>query len=161
MKRMSDHRLRLMLVMSLLAFVVVVGRAVQIQGVDAAALTRMAATQQSGETTLVGLRGAITSSDGQVLAQTQPSTTIVSDSKKVRNVRATAVAIARAMGYRPNLLRPGHKHHPHRHHKLRPNPAWKPELKLLEGNLQAGGYVVRQLQPDIAARITRRHLPGI
>jgi cell division protein FtsI (penicillin-binding protein 3) len=161
MKRMSDHRLRLMLVMSLLAFVVVVGRAVQIQGVDAAALTRMAATQQSGETTLVGLRGAITSSDGQVLAQTQPSTTIVSDSKKVRNVRATAVAIARAMGYRPNLLRPGHKHHPHRHHKLRPNPAWKPELKLLEGNLQAGGYVVRQLQSDIAARITRRHLPGI
>ena len=59
MRRMSDHRLRLMLVMSLLAFVVVVGRAVQIQGVDAASLTRMAATQQRGETTLVGLRGAI------------------------------------------------------------------------------------------------------
>jgi cell division protein FtsI (penicillin-binding protein 3) len=161
MRRMSDHRLRLMLVMSLLAFVVVVGRAVQIQGVDAAALTRMAATQQRGETTLVGLRGAITSSDGQVLAQTQPSTTIVSDPKAVHNVRATAIAIARAIGYRPNLLRPGHKHHPHRHRKLRPNPAWKPELTMLEGKLRAGGYVVRQLQPDIAARITRRHLPGV
>ena len=101
MRRMSDHRLRLMLVMSLLAFVVVVGRAVQIQGVDAAALTRKASTQQRVETALVGLRGSITSSDGQVLAQTQPSTTIVSDPKQLRNVRATAVAIARSMGVSP------------------------------------------------------------
>jgi cell division protein FtsI (penicillin-binding protein 3) len=161
MKRMSDHRLRLMLVMSLLAFAVVVGRAVQIQGVDAASLTRMATTQQRGETTLVGLRGAITSSDGQVLAQTQPSKTIVADAKQVHNVRATAVAIARAIGYRPNLQRPGHKQHPHRHPKLRPNPAWKPEITMLEGKLRAGGYVIRQLQPEIAAHITRRHLPGI
>ena len=79
----------------------------------------------------------------------------------MHNVRSTAVAIARAIGYRPNLLRPGHKHHPHRHHALRPNPAWAPELKMLEGKLRNGGYVVRQLQPGIAARITRRHLPGI
>jgi cell division protein FtsI/penicillin-binding protein 2 len=157
---MSDHRLRLMLVMSLLAFVVVVGRAVQIQGVDAAALTRKASTQQRGETTLVGLRGAIMSSDGQVLAQTQPSTTIVSDPKQLRNVRATAVAIARSMGFRPNLLR-GRRRHPHRHPKARPNPAWKPELASLEAKLRHGGYVVRQLQPEIAARITRRRLSGI
>jgi cell division protein FtsI (penicillin-binding protein 3) len=160
MRRMSDHRLRLMLVMSLLAFVVVVGRAVQIQGVDAAALTLKASTQQRGETTLVGLRGAIISSDGQVLAQTQPSTTIVSDPKQLRNVRATAVAIVRSMGFRPNLLR-GHRRHPHRRPKSRPNPAWKPELASLEAKLRQGGYVVRQLQPEIAVRITRRHLPGI
>ncbi|HEY6779850.1 MAG TPA: hypothetical protein VI111_02795, partial [Thermoleophilaceae bacterium] len=133
---MSDHRLRLMLVMSLIAFVVVVGRAVQIQGIDAASLTRMAATQQRGETTLVGLRGAITSSDGQVLAQTQTAKTIVSDPRELRNVRATAVAIARALGYRPNLVPHGHKHHPHRHPKLHPNPAWKPEVNALEGALR-------------------------
>jgi cell division protein FtsI (penicillin-binding protein 3) len=161
MKRMSDHRLRLMLVISLLAFAVVVGRAVQIQGIDAAALTRMATTQQRHETTLVGLRGAIVSSDGQVLAQTQPSKTIVSDPKALQNVRATAVAIARSMGYRPNLPSRGHKRHPHRHPKPRPDPAWKPEVKSLEGALRRGGYVVRQLPPEIAARITRRHLPGI
>ena len=160
MKRMSDHRLRLMLAMSLFAFVVVVGRAVQIQGVDAASLTRKAATQQRGETTLVGLRGSIVSADGQVLAQTQPSKTIVSDPKELRNVRATAVAIARSLGYRPNRRR-GHKHHPHRPAQLHPNPAWKPEVVRLETSLRAGGYVVRQLQPEVAARIMRRHLPGI
>ena len=47
MRRMSDHRLRLMLAVSLAAFVVVVGRAVQIQGVDAAALTQQGRARSS------------------------------------------------------------------------------------------------------------------
>jgi cell division protein FtsI (penicillin-binding protein 3) len=160
MKRMSDHRLRLMLVMSLIAFAVVVGRAVQIQGVDAASLTRKAVRQQRGETTLVGLRGSIVSSDGQVLAQTQPSKTIVSNPKELRNVHYTAEVIARAIGYRPNV-RVGRHHHTHRKVRLRSNPAWKPAIARLETALRQGGYVVRQLQPDVAARITRHHLPGI
>ena len=56
---MSAHRLRLMLALSLAAFAVVVGRAVQIQGVDAAALASKAVQQQRGEPTLPGLRGTI------------------------------------------------------------------------------------------------------
>ena len=98
---MADHRLRLMLAVSLAAFVVVVGRAVQIQGVDAASLAGKAVRQQRGETTLVGLRGSIMSADGQTLAQTQPSRTIVSNPKQIRNAKLTAVTIARAIGLRP------------------------------------------------------------
>jgi cell division protein FtsI (penicillin-binding protein 3) len=163
MRRMSDHRLRLMLVVSLAAFAVVVGRAVQIQGVDAAALTRKAVQQQRGETTLVGVRGSILSADGQVLAQTQPSKTIVANPKELTDVRGTAIVIARAMGFHPYRVRGRHHHRKraaHRH-RLRPNPAWKPELASLEAALHRGGYVVRQLDPDVAARIMRHHLPGI
>jgi cell division protein FtsI/penicillin-binding protein 2 len=172
---MSDHRLRLMLVVSLAAFAVVVARAVQIQGVDAAALTRKAAQQQRGVTPLLGLRGSIVSADGQVLAQTQPSLTIVSTPKQVKDVRATAVTIARAIGFRPNHRVKRHKAQTattHKAHtgqktqkakppKLRPNPAWKPEVAALAAAVRRGGFVVRQLQPEIAARVMRHHLPGI
>jgi cell division protein FtsI/penicillin-binding protein 2 len=160
---MSDHRLRLMLALSLAAFAVVVGRAVQIQGVDAAALTSKAVQQQRGETTLIGLRGSIVSADGQVLAQTQPSRTIVSNPKQIQDVRATAVTIARAIGFRPNR-RWGRRHHPrhgHHHRKLRPNPNWKPEVASLATAIRNGGYVIRQLQTEVAAKVMRHHLPGI
>ncbi len=173
---MSDHRLRLMLAVSLMAFVVVVARAIQIQGVDAAGLSQKAGSQQRGETTLPGLRGSIISADGQVLAQTQPSKTIVSDPKKLKNVSATAAIIARAMGFHPFRRVGRHalqrqeqqaktkasKHHHGAHKpKLRPNPAWAAEVTVLAADLRRGGYVVRQLPTDVAARIMRHHLPGI
>jgi cell division protein FtsI (penicillin-binding protein 3) len=160
-RRKADHRLRLMLAVSLVAFVVVVGRAVQIQGVDAAALAQKAVSQQRGTTTLVGLRGSIVSADGQVLAQTQPSRTIVSNPKQLKDPHRAAVVIARAIGYRA-FLHHGRHHKKLRHHKkVRRNPAWKPEVTALEAALHRGGYVVRQLRPEVAARIMRHHLPGI
>ncbi|HEY2788733.1 MAG TPA: penicillin-binding protein 2 [Gaiellales bacterium] len=166
-KRMADHRLRLMLAVSLAAFVVVVGRAIQIQGVDAASLASKAVQQQRGETTLIGLRGSIMSADGQTLAQTQPSRTIVSNPKQIKNVQLTAVTIARAIGLRPNRRVHRHhqtKRHSHHHHpriKLRPNPAWKPAVASLAQALRRGGYVIRQLPTEIAKRVMRHHLPGI
>jgi len=164
MRRLSDRRLRLMLAVSLAAFVVVVLRAVQIQGVDAAALTRKAVSQQRGEDTLIGLRGAIRSADGQVLAQTQPSRTIVSDPKQLQSPGEAAAVIARAMGYHP-FLRQRHHHHAqgkrHARRRLRPNPVWARQVAALRAALERGGFVVRQLQPNVAARIMRYHLPGI
>ena len=176
---MSDHRLRLMLAVSMGAFVIVIGRAVQIQGVDAASLSRKAVSQQRGETTLPGLRGTIMSADGQVLAQTQPAKTIVSDPKQVKNVSLTATVIARAMGFHP-FKHVGRHHHAQQAQKgqaknaktsghgqsaktpkLHPNPAWATELTALEAAIRHGGYVVRQLPIDVAAKIMRHHLPGI
>jgi cell division protein FtsI/penicillin-binding protein 2 len=172
---MADHRLRLMLAVSLAAFVVVIGRAVQIQGVDAASLASKAVKQQRGETTLVGLRGSIVSADGQVLAQTQPALTIVSTPKALTDVHLDARVIAKAIGVHQFTH---HKVHPKKgaakaggtaagHGKRRAkiryrlNPAWGPAVAALEQSLRHGGYVVRQLQPDVAARIMRHHLPGI
>jgi cell division protein FtsI (penicillin-binding protein 3) len=173
MRRMADHRLRLMLAVSIAAFVVVIGRAVQIQGVDAASLASKAVQQQRGETTLIGLRGSIVSSDGQVLAQTQPSLTIVSDPKELGNVHEDAIVIARAMGVHQFLhgkrhpkhggaAKAGKKHsnRPKRIH-YRKNPAWARQVAALAQALHHGGFVVRQLQPDVAARIMRHHLAGI
>jgi len=174
---MSDHRLRLMLAVSMGAFVIVIGRAVQIQGVDAASLSRKAVSQQRGETTLPGLRGTIMSADGQVLAQTQPAKTIVSDPKQVKNVSLAATVIARAMGFHP-FKHVGHHHAQQagkgqakkattsgqahaKKPKLRPNPAWAAELTALEAAIRHGGYVIRQLPIDVAAKIMRHHLPGI
>ncbi|HEY3765896.1 MAG TPA: penicillin-binding protein 2, partial [Gaiellales bacterium] len=110
---------------------------------------------------------------------TQPSLTIVSTPKELKDVRLDAEVIARAIGIHP--LKHVHRKpgttavatgktagksgktgkKSARHPKLRRNPAWKPELVTLEAALRHGGYVVRQLQPDVAARITRHHLPGI
>ena len=104
---MSDHRLRLMLAVSIMAFAVVILRAVQIQGVDAASLSAKAGSQQRGEVTLPGLRGSIISADGQTLAQTQPSKTVQANPNLVKNVSLTAAVIAKAMGFHP-YKRAGH-----------------------------------------------------
>ena len=48
MSRLADRRLRLVLALSLAAFAIVVIRAVQLQVVDAAALSRKAVSQQRG-----------------------------------------------------------------------------------------------------------------
>ncbi|HEX5558128.1 MAG TPA: penicillin-binding protein 2 [Gaiellales bacterium] len=171
---MSDHRLRLMLAVSMAAFVVVILRAVQIQGVDAASLAAKAGSQQRGEVTLNGLRGSIISADGQTLAQTQPSTTISADPKQVKNVNLTAAVIAKAMGFRPFKRaghHPGKQHdqakkakgaqgHSHKH-KLRPNPAWGAEIQTLSAAIRRGGFVVRQLPTEVGKRIMRHHLPGL
>ena len=172
---MADHRLRLMLAVSLAAFAVVIGRAVQIQGVDAAALARKAVSQQRGVKTLIGLRGSIMSADGQVLAQTQPALTIVSTPKALTNVHQDAMVIAKAIGvhqFKRHKVRPKaaaakttaktaakRKRKPKIRYRL--NPAFDQAVASLQTALRQGGYVVRQLQPEVADRIMRHHLPGI
>ncbi len=160
MRKMADHRLRLVLALSLAAFAVVVLRAVQIQVVDAAALSRKAVSQQRAVVTLPGLRGSILSADDQHLAQAQPSKTIVVDKDRLQHPHHAATVIARALGYHQLKKR----HHPkhHKKQKYRPNPAWPGRVQAIEDQLQrGGGGILRQLQPEIAARIMAQHLPGI
>ena len=164
MSRLADRRLRLMLALSLAAFATVVARAVQIQVVDASALSRKAVSQQRGVEILPGWRGSILSDDGQVLAQTQWAKTIVADPKQLKDPLREAVAIARAMGYHQFKAV---KHHggkkPKRHRrKLKPNPAWPAHVQAIADQLQKGGYgILRQLPLNVAQRITAKHLPGI
>ena len=157
---MADRRLRLVLALSLAAFTVVVFRAAQIQVVDASALSRKAVSQQRAVVPLPGLRGAILSADGQHLAQEQTSKTIVADKLQLRHPHHAAVVIARALGYHQLQKR----HHPkhHKKQKYRPNPAWPGRVKAIEDQLQrGGGGILRQLQPEVAARIMAHKLPGI
>ena len=160
MKRTADRRLRLVLALSLAAFAVVVIRAAQIQVVDAAALSRKAVTQQRDVVVLPGLRGAIVSANGQHLAQEQQSETIVVDTKALQRPHGAAVVIARALGYHQFLKR----HHPkhHKKQKYRPNPAWPGRVQAIEDQLKrGGGPSLRQLPPEVAARIMAKDIPGL
>ena len=160
MRKMADRRLRLVLALSLAAFTLVVFRAAQIQVVDASALSRKAVSQQRAVVPLPGLRGAILSADGQHLAQEQTSKTIVADKAQLRHPHHAAAVIAHALGYHQLLKR----HHPkhHKKQKYRPNPVWPGRVKAIEDQLQqGGGGILRQLQPEVAARIMAQHLSGI
>jgi cell division protein FtsI (penicillin-binding protein 3) len=159
-RKMADRRLRLVLALSLAAFAVVVLRAAQIQVVDAAALSRKAVSQQRDVQILPGLRGAILSADGQHLAQEQTSKTIVADKDRLRHPHHAATVIARALGYHQLQKRRHPKHH--KKQKFRPNPAWPSRVQAIEDQLKrGGGGMLRQLQPEVAARIMAQHLPGI
>jgi cell division protein FtsI (penicillin-binding protein 3) len=159
-KRTADRRLRLVLAISLAAFAVVVIRAAQIQVVDAAALSRKAVSQQRDVVVLPGLRGAILSANGQHLAQEQSSKTIVIDTKELRRPHHAAVLVSRALGYHEQIKRRHPKHH--KKQKYRPNPAWPGHVQAVEDELKAGGGpILRQLQPEVAARIMSKHLPGL
>jgi cell division protein FtsI (penicillin-binding protein 3) len=158
-RKTADRRLRLVLALSLAAFALVVIRAAQIQVVDAAALSRKAVSQQRQVEPLPGLRGAILSANGQHLAQEQASMTIVAE-KDLPKAHHAAVVIARALGYRQLVKR----HHPkhHKKQKFRPNPDWPDRVQAVEDQLNRGGYgILRQLPPEVAARIMSKHLPGI
>ena len=85
--RLRDHRLRLMLAVSVAAFTIVIGRAIQVQGLDAASLRARAVSQQQNVIIVPGLRGTIYSADGQVLAQEQPAVDIVANQPLVKDKR--------------------------------------------------------------------------
>jgi cell division protein FtsI (penicillin-binding protein 3) len=158
--RMADRRLRLVLALSLAAFAVVVLRAAQIQVVDAAALSKKAVSQQRDVRRLPGLRGAILSANGQHLAQEQSSKTIVANKAELSHPHHAAVVIARALGFHQLKKR----HHPkhHKKQKFRANPAWPDHVQAVEDQLnRGGGGMLRQLQPEVAARIMAQHLSGI
>jgi cell division protein FtsI (penicillin-binding protein 3) len=158
--RMADRRLRLVLALSLAAFAVVVLRAAQIQVVDAAALSKKAVSQQRDVRRLPGLRGAILSANGQHLAQEQSSKTIVANKAELSHPHHAAVVIARALGFHQLKKR----HHPkhHKKQKYRANPAWPDHVQAVEDQLnRGGGGMLRQLQPEVAARIMAQQLPGI
>lgn len=162
MTTLADRRLRLMLAVTLVAFTAVVVRATQIQVVDAAALRRKAVAQQQLGQTLPGVRGAIISSDGQVLAQDQLSKTIVANPKLIRHPIKEAVAVARAMGYRPMHLVKVRGKRGRVHRKLVPRKTWPGRVQAIAAALQSKGFgVLRQLTPEVAGRIMAKHLPGV
>jgi cell division protein FtsI (penicillin-binding protein 3) len=170
---LRDHRLRLMLAVSVAAFAVVIGRAVQVQGLDAASLRARAASQQQNVITEDAMRGSIYSSDGQVLAQEQPAVDIVANQPLVKDKRGTARLIAQALGYRlvaiPHLSHKKHKkptkgqkkfiaHQQHR------RAAYAREVQSLTALLTGSQHfmpVVHNLDPGIAHKILAGHPPGL
>jgi cell division protein FtsI/penicillin-binding protein 2 len=169
-KGLGDHRLRLILALTMTAFAVVVLRAVQVQAFDGPALAAKGVSQLQKQIVLPGMRGTIFSADGQPLAQEQPAQDLAVDQREVKDVPGTAVAIANALGRpRPPKVPPlpkkankaARKFVHRRHLRL---VRYKQYLKGIEASLtgtKTYSYVAQQIAPSAAARIARLHLPGL
>jgi cell division protein FtsI/penicillin-binding protein 2 len=93
-----DRRIRLLLFLLLLAFVVLLVRAAWIQGVRGASLSRLAQSQQHQTVTIPASRGTIYDRMGVQLALGEQATTVYANPMQVTNPRRAARVAARALG---------------------------------------------------------------
>ncbi|HUZ83628.1 MAG TPA: penicillin-binding protein 2, partial [Gaiellales bacterium] len=182
MRAATDRRLRLLTAVVLFGFAAVVGRAVQVQVVDARSLAARAVSQQQTTQPVPPTRGTIYSADGKALALEVPALTIVANPRLLGNPAATASRLADLLGYTvpPVVRAPRHKLLAHMPRKQRRallkfvakrtarvrdrRRTRRAELAVLDQALTAKGtfsYIARQLTPQRADRVTAAKLPGI
>jgi cell division protein FtsI (penicillin-binding protein 3) len=104
--RRANRRLRLLLVLVVLAFGATLARAVWLQAVRGQSLGRLAARQQHETVKIPAGRGTIFDRLGVQLAIGEEATTVSADPRQVQNPRAVALAAARKLGVNPNALYP-------------------------------------------------------
>jgi cell division protein FtsI (penicillin-binding protein 3) len=102
----ANRRLRLLLVLVVLAFGATLARAVWLQAVRGQSLGRLAARQQHEVVRIAAGRGTIFDAQGIQLAIGEEATTVSADPRQIRNARAVALAAARTLGVNPNALYP-------------------------------------------------------
>jgi len=132
-----NRRIRLLLAALALAFGGIFLRAVWIQGVRAASLSRLASVQHRETVALPASRGTIYDHTGVQLAIGEQATTVYADPKQIVNPRAAALAAARALGL----------------------DAAKLEPKLADQRL-GFVYVERKADPLAAAALEKRGIAG-
>ena len=95
----TDRRLRVLLGFGLLAFAGVIGRAVQVQVVDAQSLAARAVSQYTRTIQVEPQRGTIYSADGKELALEQPAKDIYVDPADVHQPHREAAKLADLLDY--------------------------------------------------------------
>jgi cell division protein FtsI (penicillin-binding protein 3) len=168
---LGDHRLRLIMAVTLLGFAAVVGRAVQVQAFDASSLAAQVVNQQQQTIPIQAQRGSIFSADGRTLAAEQlASSIVVSDRSLVKDRRLTAVAIARALGHRPVVVphlsaKPTKKQRAFVARRLKLHRHFTAAVDSIIASLKHSYYIARGVDPSVGARIARMaalgRLPGI
>jgi cell division protein FtsI/penicillin-binding protein 2 len=96
--RLVDRRIRLLLIVIVLAFAGAFGRAVWLQGVRAGPLSKLAATQQRQTVDVPARRGTIFDRNGVPLALGERATTVYADPTQILDARAVAVAAEKTLG---------------------------------------------------------------
>ncbi len=148
MTKLPDQRLRLILVICSLAFVVVVSRAVYIQVVQASSLASKARGQQNATIVVPTSRGRILDQAGQPFAQDVAAKDLMVHPADVEDPVQTANYIAQMLGFKPK----------HRKALLK-------EVNLLVPRLTPPGVVearvIPQLNSVVAARIMAAKPPGL
>jgi cell division protein FtsI (penicillin-binding protein 3) len=135
--RIVERRIGLLFAGFLLCFLVIVGRAFWLQGVQGAQLASEAAYQQTETVIVPGLRGSILDRHGNALAASEDAKTIYATPYQVKNPAQTAEKLARIM------------------HEDRSEVQ-----KALEAE-SGFSYVAHRIDLPSAARIERLDLPGI
>ncbi|MGA8745559.1 MAG: penicillin-binding protein 2 [Solirubrobacterales bacterium] len=135
--RLIERRIGLLFAGFLLCFVVVIGRAFWLQGVEGSTLAAQASAQQTGVVTVPGLRGSVLDRYGNELAASEDAATIYATPYQVKDPPRTAAQLARITGIgRQKVLRSLTAH-------------------------SGFSYVAQNVGLPAAARIARLKLPGI
>jgi cell division protein FtsI (penicillin-binding protein 3) len=135
--RLIERRIGLLFAGFLLCFLVIVGRAFWLQGVQGAQLASEAAYQQTETVMVPGLRGTILDRHGDALAASEDAATIYATPYQVKDPGKSAEKLATILGEDK-----------------------KPILKALTEK-SGFSYVARRVPLPEAARIERLELPGI
>jgi len=133
-----NRRIRLLLAVFALAFAGTLMRAVWLQGVRAASLSKLATSQHVATTTIPAGRGTIFDRNGEPLAIGEQATTIYADPTQIRNPRAVAIAAARVLHLSSDTLYPQ-----------------------LSDRSKSFVYVERKADPARAAVLERKGLTGL
>jgi cell division protein FtsI/penicillin-binding protein 2 len=104
--RQANRRIRLLLAIFVLVFAGTLARAVWLQGVNAAALGRMAERQHHESIVIPAGRGTILDETGVPLAIGEQTSTVYADPRQLVDPRAVAVAAHRILGVDANALYP-------------------------------------------------------
>jgi cell division protein FtsI (penicillin-binding protein 3) len=102
--RLSNRRIRLLLVLFTLAFLGTFGRAVWLQAVHARPLDRLARGQHHATVELPAARGSILDRNGVELAIGKHAVTVYANPRHVADPRATAIAAGRVLRIDPDRL---------------------------------------------------------
>jgi cell division protein FtsI (penicillin-binding protein 3) len=105
-RRLVNRRIRLLLAVLVLAFAGTLARAVWLQGVRAASLSRMAASQHRETVAIPAGRGTIFDRTGLQLAIGEQDTTVYADPRQIHDPQAVALAAGHALGIPPATLYP-------------------------------------------------------
>ena len=133
-----DRRIRLLLVVLLLAFAASLGRAVWLQGVRAQPLAAMAQQQHRQSVAIPARRGTIFDRSGVELALGERATTVYADPRMVQQPRRVAQEAARLLGVDSGPL-----------------------VARLADRKSRFVYVQRKADPARAARLQRLGLAGV
>ena len=138
MKGRTDRRIRLLLVVLLVAFGVALGRAVWLQAIHAAPLAKLARDQHRQTVALPASRGTIYDRTGTPLAVGEQATTVYADPRRIRDARRAARVAGRILGLNPTVL-----------------------YARLSDRSRGFVYVARKADPEKAARLAQRELEGL
>jgi cell division protein FtsI (penicillin-binding protein 3) len=137
-RKLADRRIRLLLVAFAVAFGCVLARAAWLQAVRGSALGELAAVQQRARVTKPAGRGTIYDRGGVPLALGRQSMTVYADPSRVREPERVADAAGAALGIDSDAL-----------------------LRAISDRSRRFVYVARQVDPDRAALLGRKQLPGV